>query len=50
MYPKIREDFLSGIQSGVNGTPSFYINGTRYDRSWDFDTLMQILASIIDNQ
>ena len=48
--PKIREDFLSGIQSGVNGTPSFYINGTRYDGSWDFDTLMQILTSIIDNQ
>jgi protein-disulfide isomerase len=48
--PKIREDFLSGIQSGVNGTPSFYINGTRYDGSWDFDTLMQILTSIIDYQ
>jgi protein-disulfide isomerase len=47
--PKIREDFLSGIQSGVNGTPSFYINGTRYDGSWDFDTLVQILTSVIDN-
>jgi len=46
--PRIREDFLSGIQSGVNGTPSFYINGTRYDGSWDFDTLVQILTSIID--
>ena len=48
--PKIREDFLSGIQSGVNGTPSFYINGTRYDGSWDFDTLMQILTSTIDTR
>ncbi len=48
--PKIREDFLSGIQSGVNGTPSFYINGTRYDGSWDFDTLMQILTSTIDKR
>jgi protein-disulfide isomerase len=47
--PRIREDFLSGIQSGVNGTPSFYINGTRYDGSWDFDTLVQILTSVIDN-
>src|SRR5690348_13814333 len=28
---RIREDFLSGIQSGVNGTPSFYINEIRYD-------------------
>ena len=47
--PKIREDFLSGIQSGVNGTPSFYINGTRYDGSWDFDTLVQILTSVIND-
>lgn len=47
--PRIREDFLNGVQSGVNGTPSFYINGTRYNGSWDFDTLMQILTSVIDN-
>src|SRR3982751_6320234 len=45
---RIREDFLNGIQSGVNGTPSFYINETRYDGSWDFDTLVQTLTDIID--
>jgi protein-disulfide isomerase len=29
---RIREGFLSGIQSGgVNGIPSFYINGVRYN-------------------
>lgn len=27
----IRESFLSGIKSGVNGTPSFFINGKRYN-------------------
>jgi protein-disulfide isomerase len=47
---RIREDFLSGIQSGVNGTPSFYINEIRYDGSWDFDTLIRILTSVMDNQ
>jgi protein-disulfide isomerase len=46
---RIREDFLSGIQSGGNGTPSFYINEIRYDGSWDLDSLMQILTSIINN-
>jgi protein-disulfide isomerase len=46
---RIREDFLSGIQSGVNGTPSFYINEIRYDGSWDLDSLIQILTSIINN-
>jgi protein-disulfide isomerase len=32
--PRIREDFRSGVRSGVNGTPSFFINGIRYDGSW----------------
>ena len=27
---RIKEDRQSGIRSGVNGTPTFYINGTRY--------------------
>lgn len=28
---KIEKDFESGIRSGVNGTPSFYVNGTKFD-------------------
>jgi len=28
---KIEDDFDSGVRSGVNGTPSFYINGTKFD-------------------
>jgi protein-disulfide isomerase len=37
------EDFQSGVDSGVNGTPTFFIDGTRLD--WDFDpaTLQQAL-------
>ena len=38
--PKIREDFLSGVRSGVNGTPTFFINGVRHDGPWDFATLL----------
>jgi len=35
IYEKhVREDFRSGVKSGVNGTPSFFINGERYDGSW----------------
>jgi len=41
----IREDVLSGIQSGVNGTPTFFINGVRHDGSFDLDTM---LAAIED--
>jgi protein-disulfide isomerase len=40
---RVREDFLSGVRSGVNGTPTFFINGTRYDASWDLATLLEAL-------
>ncbi|MEI9952561.1 MAG: thioredoxin domain-containing protein [Pseudomonadota bacterium] len=30
---RIRDDFNGGVRSGVNGTPSFFINGTRFDGS-----------------
>jgi protein-disulfide isomerase len=41
--PRVREDFMSGVRSGVNGTPSFYINGARHDDSYDFETLLAAL-------
>lgn len=28
---KVEDDFESGIRSGVNGTPSFFVNGERFD-------------------
>jgi len=31
---RVREDFMSGVRSGVNGTPTFFINGVRYDGDW----------------
>jgi hypothetical protein len=40
-----REDFLSGIRRGVNGTPTFFINGIRHDNAWDVDTLEQALRA-----
>jgi protein-disulfide isomerase len=40
---RVHDDFLSGVRSGVNGTPSFYINGARYDGSFDTETLLTAL-------
>jgi protein-disulfide isomerase len=36
---RVRQDFLSGVRSGVNGTPTFFINGRRHDGPWDVDAL-----------
>jgi protein-disulfide isomerase len=37
--PKVRADFLSGVRSGVNGTPCFFINGVRHDGTYAFEDL-----------
>ncbi len=40
---RVREDFHSGVRSGVNGTPTFFINGVRYDGAWDFEPLIEAI-------
>jgi protein-disulfide isomerase len=42
--PRVREDFMSGVRSGVNGTPTFFINGARYDGAYDVETLLAALG------
>jgi protein-disulfide isomerase len=41
--PKVQDDFMSGVRSGVKGTPTFYINGMRHDGAWDLATLLGAL-------
>ncbi|MGD0886259.1 MAG: DsbA family protein [Thermodesulfovibrionales bacterium] len=45
---RIMEDRQSGIRSGVNGTPTFFINGTRYDGSPNYDSLLAALKSELE--
>ncbi len=35
----VESNFESGVKSGVNGTPSFFINGHIYQGSYDFESL-----------
>ena len=42
---RVRRDFTSGVRSGVNGTPSLFVNGERYDGPRDADTLIDLFNS-----
>jgi protein-disulfide isomerase len=38
---RIRRDFIGGVRSGVNGTPTFFINGFRYDGGYSLAELLR---------
>jgi protein-disulfide isomerase len=40
---RVREDFLGGARSGVNGTPTFFINGRRHDGSFALEDLIEAI-------
>ena len=43
--PRVREDVVSGDRSGVRGTPTFFVNGRRYDGDWtDVDVFAAVLG------
>jgi protein-disulfide isomerase len=43
---RVRSDFESGVRSGVNGTPTFFINGVRFEGDW---TDVRTLASALED-
>ena len=45
---RIEEDYASGLESGVDGTPSFFINGRRYEGEDDYDSLRIALFDAAD--
>ena len=40
---RIREDVISGTRSGVNGTPTFFINDVRYDGPREYEVMLAAL-------
>ena len=44
-FKKVEADFESGIRSGVNGTPSFFISGEKFDGSLEENDFLKYLKS-----
>ena len=50
---RVEEDLASGLRSGVNGTPTFFVNGVRYDGDFERDELVAAIdaaASVVEAQ
>lgn len=45
LLAEVEADFESGVRSGVNRTPSFFINGVKYDGGNDANELIQYLKN-----
>jgi len=43
---KVSTDLYGGARSGVNGTPTFFINGFRYDGDWSYQSLLTVLTGV----
>ena len=44
---RVRADFSSGVRSGVNGTPSFFINGARHEGPFDLGSLLAAIEAAV---
>jgi protein-disulfide isomerase len=45
---RVEADFEGAIRSGANGTPTFFVNGVRYDGSWQFEPFVEFLTSSLE--
>jgi protein-disulfide isomerase len=48
--PKVRHDFLGGVRSGVNGTPTFFINEQRYNGLVEYEDLVAAIDLLLAKQ
>jgi protein-disulfide isomerase len=46
LFRKVVSDFEGGVRNGVDSTPTFFINGRRYNGFDDFESLYTVLQNI----
>ena len=44
---RVRADFTGGVRSGVNGTPTFFINGQRHDGPFEYEDLVEAIEGAL---
>lgn len=44
---RVERDFEGAVRSGANGTPTFFVNGARYDGTWRYEPFADYLHAIL---
>jgi protein-disulfide isomerase len=44
---RVIDDFDGGVRSGVQGTPTFFVNGLRYEESWELGPFREHLQAVL---
>jgi len=44
---RVHSDFTGGVRSGVNGTPTFFINGQRHDGPFEYEDLLEAIEEAL---
>jgi protein-disulfide isomerase len=47
---RVKSDFTGGVRSGVNGTPTFFINGKRHDASFEYADLVEAIDVALESE
>ena len=49
-HQRIRDDFMTGVRSGVTGTPTIFLNGERFDGPISRDRFVQKIEVILEHR
>ncbi len=44
---RLEKEIEGGVRSGVNGTPTFFLNGSRYDGDWSYGPFLGFLEEAL---
>ena len=46
-FPRVKDDFRGGLRTQVAGTPTFFIQGRRYDGRWNGEKLEEVVRALL---
>ncbi|MGZ3694452.1 MAG: DsbA family protein, partial [Bdellovibrionota bacterium] len=48
-FARVKSDFMGGVKSGVNGTPSLFLNGEKYEGPVSLSELLSVISKSLES-